>query len=99
MTDIVPQRIEGPATYLIPRSTPPREEEGKRRDFWSVVRRHLGLVLGCLTVVLIVAAIVTVIMRPTYDAVASVRIDQKPTNLQPMDVLNQIATSDVSTEM
>src|SRR5918912_1583583 len=99
MTDLVPQRVEEPTAYLIPRSAPPREDEGKRRDFWSVVRRHMGLVLGCLTVVLIVAAIVTVIMRPTYDAIASVRIDEKPANLPAMDVLNELATSDVSTEM
>ena len=99
MTDIVPQRVEGPTTYLIPRSAPLREEEAKRRDFWSVVRRHMGLILGCLAVVLIVAAIVTVIMRPTYEAIASVRIDEKPANLPAMDVLNELATSDVSTEM
>jgi len=70
------------------------------RDVWrGLVRRNVGLIIGCSVLSVAAAALTTRHLAPTYEAWASVRIDDKPSGLPALDVLRGLASgSEINTE-
>lgn len=76
------------------------EEEIHLRDLWFLVVRNRWLILSSLTVSLALAVIYASRATPIYQAEASIRIDEKQSNIPVLDVLKEVsAGSELATEM
>lgn len=74
--------------------------EPRERDVLGVLRRNRLLILGCTAVVVAVAVFFTQRLTPTYEATASIRVDEKQPSLPALDALQGIASAnEVTTEM
>jgi polysaccharide biosynthesis transport protein len=76
--------VKGPAApesqqmaYLPPPQLPPSDagSQSSLREIWDTVRRHRWLVLGTAAATLVLVVAATLVMRPRYESVATLRIE------------------------
>jgi tyrosine-protein kinase Etk/Wzc len=77
-----------------------RDDEIDPREAWAVVRRNRGVIAAAVAGCLALGAAYTAVATPKYQAVASVRIDEKQSPLQRLEMFEGMDNgSQVSTEM
>jgi succinoglycan biosynthesis transport protein ExoP len=69
------------------------------RVIWGTVRRNAWIIIGSALACGAVAAYLTRNIIPTYVASASIRIDQRQTDLPALDILRMTSGNEVNTEM
>ena len=77
-----------------------RDDEIDPREAWAVVRRNRGIIVAAVAVCVALGAAYTAVATPKYQAIASVRIDEKQSPLQRLEMFEGMDNgSEVSTEM
>jgi polysaccharide biosynthesis transport protein len=66
---------------------------------WGIVRRHAWILAGSALICGLIAAYLTHGRVPIYVASASIRMDQRQTELPALDVLQSITGNEINTEM
>ncbi|HET7553653.1 MAG TPA: polysaccharide biosynthesis tyrosine autokinase [Gemmatimonadaceae bacterium] len=102
MADIVPlsTRVEGPGTRLASWNAPRiHDRHQPAPGVLGIVRRRRWIILGCVALTMLFGAILSLQLTPIYSASASLRIDEQPSNVQALDLLNSLKGTEISTEI
>lgn len=76
------------------------DDEIALRDIWNLIARNRWLIGGCVTVVVVLMGLYTVLSTPVYEARTSIRIDEDPAALGMLSSFQMLTgTSEVGTEM
>jgi tyrosine-protein kinase Etk/Wzc len=102
MADIVPlsSRVDGPGTRVANWHAPRiPERHPQAPGVLGVVRRRRWIIVACVTLTVLMGAILSWRLTPIYTASASLRIDEQPSNVQALDVLSSLKGTEISTEI
>ncbi|HMH56919.1 MAG TPA: Wzz/FepE/Etk N-terminal domain-containing protein, partial [Gemmatimonadales bacterium] len=69
------------------------------RFIWGIVRRNAWIIMASAVACGAIAVYLTRNIVPTYVASASIRIDQRQTDLPALDILRLTSGNEVNTEM
>jgi len=101
MNQALTRRTDPTGSSIVPSTatTQSSGEAAQLRDIGGLLRRHKRLIIGSIGSAVILAVLVTLLMTPVWQSIGALRIDEKPTNLRALDVLDKLAGTEVNTEV